>query len=344
LLKELVEQTIAFNENYSEIIKEHKKKHLKTSRFDFRFSFFLREKNIQSFNNCIENRLITEYSNNCNLQFEAHVEYKNNDILKYDSIDSLFNSTHEYSMLRIYLIWTYILPIEINTITFPMNYTIEMRYEIEQNSDNRENFLLEEWGCIFIEGSKNDWNNTTLAELKILVKSTKMPPWWYYPKKGILYIREYINTFIWFGVFAFVLAVIIPLIYDGEAKNKTIKIQREAIILKEQSDYIEKSRQITDVAEKIQSWIEYNLTPFDLPAYIEKRFNYFLYYFLVFVIGGTVSIIIIKLFRHIFPQSAILIGSNKNREENKILVYNFIWGAIIICSLMVPFILTKVSG
>ena len=306
LLKELVNQVIEFRQEQSQIIRKYLEKKIRKGKYSFRFPFILEEKHIISFQDCIENRLKNKYGTNYELSFNCLVEFKNNDKLIYANTEELFNANHEESMLRIHLNWEYTVPEELNSVRVPVSYDVIIAYEIEQDSDHHEDFKIEEWGGILVEGSDTDWINETLKELKNLTNSTKMPFWWYYPKKISLALRDYIH-FLFFSIaIVFISVLIIPVFYNSNETNEK---------------FIERSRFILDSSEKLQAYIEYSLTP-------KPRSSIFVYF--IAILGtGIVTILLSKASRHFFPPSMILIGCMKSKQKNKLIAYTFIWGAIV---------------
>ena len=305
-LRKLVNESIKYNRQRSKLIDEFLKQKMLKGKFSFRFPFILKEEHINSFNECIIKRLdeiYTEYD----LEFLAHVEYKNNDKLIYQGIKDFFEATHEEPMLRISLHWKYTITECFDGIDIPVPYEIIIVYEVEQDSDQKELYRLEEWGGVLVEGNSNDWINATLSKLKTLIKSTKMPFWWYYPKKVFLYMRDYTNYLIFTITFILASIGILPL-FSGDAKK---------------IDFIERSRQITDISQKLQAFIEYSLAPSDTSN------NLILYILLLYAISGGLTLLFTKLNRHVFPQSMILIGNMKAKQKNILIAYSFVWGAIL---------------
>lgn len=324
----------------AQFLRACKSKKIRSSQFDFRYPFILKEKDVLDFDDCIKNRLKERYNDNYELKFQCEVEYRNNDKFQYDNIDDLFKATHEVAMLRVIFKWKYVVKEIVDSREVYIDYDVVIFYEVEQKTDQNEAFLLEEYGEILVEGGSDDWNNATLSKLKILTNNTKMPFWWHYPRKLLLYLREYINLWIWFAVAASFFAIILPFIFDNDPEYEAVKTERIALLEErakllqaERDTFIEYSQTITDVSEKLQAFIEFSLNPSkipeaDLPPWPEDKYNWFLYYFLTFVIAGTITILILKGSRYIFPKSMILIGSNKSKLENKYRVYIFIWGAV----------------
>jgi len=235
------------------------------------------------------------------------VEYKNNDKLVYVGIKDFFEATHDETMLRVHLNWEYKVKEEINGIAVPIKYDIIIFYEIEQDSDQRELFKLEEWGAIHVEGSNNDWINSTLSELKTLTKSAKMPFWWYYPKKAFLAMRDYTSILVWAIVFAAIVAFVIPLFFDTDSINM---------------QFVEQARQISDASEKLQAYIEHALAP-------SNNNNLILFFFIIIGLSGVFTLLLTKASRYMFPKSMILIGNTKAKQRNILIAYSFIWGAIL---------------
>jgi hypothetical protein len=235
------------------------------------------------------------------------VEYNNNDKLTYKSLEDFFEATHDEKMLRIQMDWEYTVKEVVSGIEVSIPYDIIIFYEIEQDSDQREMFKLEEWGAIHVEGCDNDWINVTLSELKILTKSTKMPFWWYYPKKAFLAMREYTNYLLWVFIFMVISIFLVPL-FSGSNSDRI--------------QFIEQVRQIFDASEKLQKYIEYSLTPTNSNKLL-------LTYLLIYGLGGLLTILFTKFSRYLFPRSMILIGSMQSKQRNLLIAYSFIWGAVI---------------
>lgn len=242
------------------------------------------------------------------MKFEAIVEYRNNDKLNYQGVKDFFEATHDEPMLRVYMFWKYKVTEEISGIPISVPYDIVIVYETEQDSDQKELFNLEEWGFIQVEGNSNDWINATLTELKTITKSTKMPFWWYYPKKVFLIMREYINHLLYIIALIVVMVIIVPMFFN----NKTDNLQ-----------FVEQMRLVSDASEKLQAYIEYTLLP------VTTGKNLVFYYFLALGTSGILGILLSKFSRYIFPRSVILIGSEKTRQRNILFAYNFVWGAVI---------------
>lgn len=233
------------------------------------------------------------------------MEFKNNDKLIYKSIDDFFAANHEETMLRVHLDWEYTIYENFENLCLPIAYDIIIFYEIEQDSDQRELFKLEEWGAIHVESSKNDWINGTLKELKPLINATRMPFWWYYPKKVVLALREYTHILIWIVALLVTIQFMEPFLGDTSSLN---------------SRFIEESSLITDASEKLQAYIEYTLKPTS---------NNYIFFLALVLIPAVLTVLLTKASRHIFPPSMILIGCTQSKLKYKLVAYNFIWGAII---------------
>lgn len=248
LLKKLVDEAIKYNQQQTELIKEFRDRKILKGKNSFRFPFLLKEDNVKSFDECIKRRLKSLYDTNYQIKFICMVEFENNDKLIYKSIKEFFEATHKEKMLRVNMNWEYTVNEELDgetRIAISIPYDIIIRYEVEQDTDEPELYSLEEWGGILIEGSNNDWINTTLEEIKILTQATKMPFWWYYPKKVLLLTREYMNVLIWIIVTNVMLLVFAPsLLNFDEGKKKNI----------------EETQKMPEAAQKIQAYIEYTLT------------------------------------------------------------------------------------
>lgn len=307
LLKKLVNESIKYSQHQTKLLNDYIEKKIIKGKFVFRFPFILKEEHIKSFTACIERRL-SEIYNEFDLKFEATVEYRNNDKLNYQGEKEFFEATHDEPMLRVYMFWKYKVTEEISGIPILVPYDIIIAYETEQDSDQKELFNLEEWGLIQVEGNSNDWINATLAELKTITKATKMPFWWYYPKKAFLIMREYVNEILRIIALIVVMVIIVPMFFNNKTDN---------------SQFVEQMRLVSDASEKLQAYIEYTL----LPAATGK--SLVLYYFVVLGASGLLGILLSKFSRYIFPRSAILIGSEKTRQRNILIAYNFIWGAVI---------------
>ena len=329
VLRDLVNEVFTFNRYYSDYIREYKEKKIKKSHFSFRFPFVLNETDVSGFQKCIRDRLIEKYGDDgYKIRFSSNVEYKNGDEVTYSSIENLFEASHDETMRRIYLNWTYTIDEPVREMIIPIDYDIIILYEIEQKSDQPEKFLLEEFGGILIEGNSTEWNNQTLVELKRKINSTKMQAWWYYPRKISLALREYSNLWIYFAMFSIVIALIIPAIFDRE--GRAVRAERAKIIEETRISFIENTREMPDPSEKLQALIEFTHIPLDLPPLPTRSTLWtILYWFVALVVTGTLTIAISKASRYFFPKSMILIGNNKVKEKNKLRVYAFIWGTII---------------
>lgn len=305
LLKDLVNEAINYNKQQSQLIKEYLEKKIHKGKYSFRFPFILKEEHIKSFQECVKQRLDEKYGENYELRFISSVEFKNNDKMIYKSIRELFEANHSETMLRIQLTWTYIINEEVNGITVPISYDIDIFYEIEQDSDQREMYKLEEWGATIVEGSENDWINETLKKLKNITNSTKMPFWWYYPKKAFLAVRDYTHVLI------YAIVTIGTFLLSGRLTNSN----------QPNLEFVEKARQIFDASEKIQAYIEYTL--------ISRNTTHIWIYFVLTAIPLVLTLALTKASRYVFPPSMILIGCTKTKMKNKLVAYNFIWAAII---------------
>lgn len=307
LLKDLVNEAIKYNRQQSRLIKEFMEKKILKGKYTFRFPFILKENHITGFQDCIERRLRQEYNDDYELKFKCTVEFKNNDKLVYKEMNDFFQASHKEEMLRVQLDWTYIIYEVVEGINLPIEYDIIIFYEIEQDTDQRELLKVEEWGAIQVEGHKNDWINGTLNELKILTEATKMPFWWYYPKKVELALREYIHILFWILGFVLVIQIILPFLNSTNTSN---------------IDFMEKASLITDASEKLQAYIEYTLEPSD-------DSNSFISMIVFFIVPFITTVILTKISRYIFPPSMILIGCTQSKLKNKLIAYSFIWGAIV---------------
>ncbi|MCM1286526.1 MAG: hypothetical protein NC213_10220 [Acetobacter sp.] len=307
LLKSFVNETIKYSQEQSKLIKEFLKKKVKYGKFTFRYPFILKEKNVIEFQNLIKDQLSIKYNSNYELSFLCQVEFKNNDKIICNSIDELFNVSHEQPIHRLHLIWTYIIEEQLEMLTLPVEYEVQVFYEIEQDSDQKELYTMEEWGIVLVENSETAWINETLQKMRNLVDATKMPFWWYYPRKFFLAIREYVNySFYIVGIF------IATIIYNLST-NKDSHI----------SDFINKISGVSDTSEKLQMYIEYTLQPKDYKSL-------WIMYIAIIIFGGILGMIFSKFSRYIFPKSIILIGNMKNKLLNKYRAYGFIWGPIVL--------------
>ena len=174
-LRNLIDAIIKYSQQRTKIIEEYFKKKTKKGKHVFRFPFLLKQEHIVSLSNCIQRRLNESYSNSHKLQFFAQAEYTNHDTLSFQSQEEFFEATHTEKMLRVVMNWEYTLNIDIDGLIVSHPFDIIIKYEVEQDSDEKEQYKLEEWGIIYVEGLENDWINGTLNELKTTVFSTKMP-------------------------------------------------------------------------------------------------------------------------------------------------------------------------
>lgn len=167
-LHDLVDAIIKYSQQRTKIIEEYFKKKTKKSKSVFRFPFILRQEHIASLLNCIQRRLNESYSDNYEIQFFAQAEYTNHDTLFFQSQEDFFDATHNERMLRVTMYWEYTLNIDIDGLIVPHPFDIIIKYEVEQDADEKEQYKLEEWGIIYVEGVCNDWINGTLNELKTI--------------------------------------------------------------------------------------------------------------------------------------------------------------------------------
>lgn len=305
-LRDFVDSIIKYSQQRTRIIEEYFKKKKKKGKHIFRFPFILKQEHIISFSNCIQRRLNESYSNNYELLFFAQVEYTNHDILSFQSQEDFFGATHNEKMLRVTMDWEYTINIDINGMVVPHPFDIIVRYEVEQDSDEKEEYKLEEFGAILVEGIENDWINGTLNELKTVVSSTKMPFWFRWPKLAFLYLRDYTDAAIYITIMVFFLSFLSSILNS----NKSTQM------------FLDQLRSVTDVAEKLQRYIEYTLTPRN--TFVK---NILLNAFIMILVA-IFYIVIRKLSRYMFPPSMILIGSAKDRQKNILAAYTFVWGTI----------------
>lgn len=318
-LRDLIDTIIKYSQQRTKIIEEYFKKKTKKGKHVFRFPFILKQEHVKSLTNCIQRRLNESYNGNYKLQFYAQAEYTNHDTLSFQGQEDFFNATHSEKMLRVVMDWEYTLNIDIDGLLVPHPFDIVIKYEVEQDSDEKEQYKLEEWGIIYVEGIENDWINGTLNELKTIVFSTKMPFWFRWPKLALLYLRDFTSTIIFILVFVLVFSSLSTLFYSD---NHT-------------QEFIEQLRNVTDVAEKLQQYIEYSLAPNDVSRAIV------LYYLFGLIAVAIISILIWKLSRYLFPPSMILIGSAKEKQKHMLTTYTFVWGAI--ASIAIGAIVTSIA-
>lgn len=311
LLKQLVNESIKYNQKQTELIKEFLKKKVRNGKFAFRFPFVLKEEHINKFNDCINKRLKDKYGETYKLDFVCEIEYKNHDIITCEGLEELFIATHDEPMLRLHMQWTYTVDEILDEFIIPVPYDINVYYEIEQDSDKKELYTLEEWGMVRVENSNSDWINETLRELRSFVDATRMPFWWYYPKKVFLAIREHLN-YIFYLVGLVIATIVILMLFNKQ--NSSVY------------NFISELKDIPDVSSKLQAYIEYTLTPKD-NKYV------WISYLLILLSGGILGQILSKCGRVIFPPSMILIGNLKTKLSNKIKAYAFIWSPIVLGAL-----------
>ena len=270
--------------------------------------FFLKEEHINNFNDCINKRLKDKYGEEYKIEFMCQIEYKNHDIIICEGLEELFITTHDEPMLRLHMKWTYTVDEIMDVLIIPVPYDINIYYEVEQDSDQKELYTLEEWGMVSVENSNGDWINETLRELRAFVETTKMPFWWYYPKKVFLAVREDLN-YIFYVVGMVIATIVLFMLLDKQ--NLGVY------------DFINELREIPDVSLKLQAYIEYTLLPKD------NRYVW-IASFLCIIFGGILGKILSKCGRFIFPPSMLLIGNLKTKLSNKIKAYVFIWSPIVL--------------
>ena len=81
--------------------------------------------------------------------------------------------------------------------------------------------------------------------------------------------------------------------------------------------FLDELRSVTDVAEKLQWYIEYTLTVQNISG------TTILLYALIMVMVAILYIVVRKLLRYLFPTSMILIGSEKDRKKHVLVAYTF---------------------
>ncbi|GHV36196.1 hypothetical protein FACS18949_15310 [Clostridia bacterium] len=162
---------------------------IKTSQYDFEFAFVLTDSTIQKLNALVKERIATLTRVNISeIEFGARVNFSDDNSLDFNSIDELLGLTIDSLPKSIVVIWTYYQTVEYEyfdvTDTFNVPFDVSVSFNTELDGNVRsELFLVEEHGNITVEGPNYDWINSTLQQLKTVVKSTKMPPWWSVPKK-----------------------------------------------------------------------------------------------------------------------------------------------------------------
>lgn len=307
MLKQFVNEVIKYNQKQSEYIDQFIKKKLRTGKNIFHFPFFLKEEHVSKFEACIKRRISEKYGEDVLLSFWAQAEFKNNDKLVYHSKEELFNATHDDPIIRIILNWTYRVAEEIENFAVEVPYDIQIRYEVEQDSDQKEMYRIEEFGGIIVENSEPDWINQTVHELRLIVNESKMPFWWYYPKMAYIAIREYVN-YIFYTVGFLIASLICTSILHQDSVSP--------------EEFILETREMLDAAQKIQAFIEYSLIG-------SSEVNLWIYVALITLLGGTIGLFLSKIGRYLFPQSMIFIGNLKSKLKNKLIAYNFVGSAVL---------------
>lgn len=303
-IKEVATNTLEIQADKKAIIQEEYEKKFIRRDFDFRFPFILKESDIMAFDNCIKERLNNKYNDSNNLyslKFRGYVQFKNGNVDYYYDIEKLINVTSKYTISSIFMSWIY--KVKSETIDVPLSYEIYILYETQSDVSAPTIFLFNESGNIKVEGEDMDWTNETLSRLKVLINSTKMPFWWYSPKKLISKIATSTNT---------LYLVLFFMILFGFGYYYQINNTNSALL--------EQLQHMTDINQKIQLYIEYQLS---------SRMSLDNHLTFVALIVFVVFICLLLIGKHLFPNSSIQIGSNKNKQKNILTAYAFGWGAII---------------
>ena len=180
---------------------------VKQTQFDFHFPFVLTSEAVTKFNTIVRERIATFSDVNTeDISFTAQINFQDDNSLDFVSIDDLLSVVSESLPEYIVMRWRYykIILFERNDFKdeFQIPYDITIAFGVKMGSNiQRELIMFEESGNISVDGLEYDWINRTLQLLKTSVKSTKMPPWWYFPKYIHLKFRPFFAIFIW-AVFA----------------------------------------------------------------------------------------------------------------------------------------------
>ncbi len=319
-LREATDYIHKRNEVFNDIIKQKTKK----AKAFLKYPFIIEDSDLLEIDSVVRGRIKEIPDVIPDQHFLAKVTFKNLDTFEYSNMSDLLGNLVESKIVSLTLLWRYIVPVFYDDksmfddgIVF-VPFDIIISYDSEQDDDYKENHMLDECQKCLIEGLNYDWIGETLKQIKTSIKKTRMPFWYYWLKLGIVKIRPFLNLYI--------LAVLVTLFGLIFTVRGTRNVNNAFNNLFHNSDSIDK---------KINVIFDYLTRPTDL--------SFILYYALGIGVSGVLYGLLLIFYRYLTPPSMFIIGANKKRLKNILVLYNYIYGTIIIAGIVVPLLVSNLT-
>ncbi len=297
------------------------KEKTKSSEVNLHYPFIVDKDDILAID-AIVNKRINDLSNSeAHIEFTASATFKNGDTVEYIDLDSLFNSLVESKIVRVEMHWRYILliPYESENDFFgnediPIPLDIVIVYSTRHERNEHQAGLLSEYQFCLVENLTYDWINETINQIKVAIKKTRMPFWYYWLKLLRAKTRSAISSFL----YAFFM--IFGISFFTNYLTTDIK-----------SIYVNLFNNAESLEQKIDILIDYLMRPTD--------WSYLIYYALGVGVAFVLYLLALLFYEYITPPSMFLFGADEKKLRNMLAAYNYVWAGVVISGFIIPSII-----